>query len=102
MTDRERLLEILNVPIHPHLDVDPLEAVADYLLDNGVTFARDTNAPSWIPVTERLPVQGQEVIVYTGGVLKPCVMGYLFWNPEYDTWARVTHWMPLPEPPESK
>ncbi|MBO7253012.1 MAG: hypothetical protein J6V25_10365 [Oscillospiraceae bacterium] len=39
MTDRERLLQILNVPIHPHLDVDPLEAVADYLLDNGVTFA---------------------------------------------------------------
>ena len=36
MTDRERLLEILNVPIHPHENVDPLEAVADFLLDNGV------------------------------------------------------------------
>ena len=36
MTDRERLLEILNVPIYPHENVDPLEAVADYLLDNGV------------------------------------------------------------------
>ena len=43
MTDRERLLEILNVPIHPHENVDPLEAVADYLLDNGVTFANDNN-----------------------------------------------------------
>ena len=39
MTDRERLLKILSVPIHPRTDVDPLEAVADYLLDNGVTFA---------------------------------------------------------------
>lgn len=39
MTDRERLLEILNKPIFPHEMVDPLEAVADYLLDNGVTFA---------------------------------------------------------------
>ena len=38
MTDRERLLEILNVPIYPHENVDPLEAVADYLLDNGVTI----------------------------------------------------------------
>lgn len=36
MTDRERLLEILNVPIFPHERVDPLEAVADYLLDNDV------------------------------------------------------------------
>ena len=38
MTDRERLLEILNVPIYPHENVDPVEAVADYLLDNGVTI----------------------------------------------------------------
>ena len=36
MTEREQLLQILNTPIHPHLDVDPLEAVADFLLDNGV------------------------------------------------------------------
>jgi hypothetical protein len=41
MTDRERLLEILNKPIFPHENVDPLEAVADYLLDNGVTFKAD-------------------------------------------------------------
>ena len=25
-----------------------------------------------------------------------------FWNPEYDSWARVTHWMPLPEPPKEE
>lgn len=36
MTDREKLLEILDVPIYPHENVDPLEAVADYLLDNDV------------------------------------------------------------------
>lgn len=63
-------------------------------------FAKDTNVPSWIPVTERLPEQGQEVIVYSGGVLKPQVYCYLFWNPNYDSWARVTHWMSLPEPPK--
>ena len=43
MTDREKLIEILRVPIYPHLDADPAEVVADYLLDNGVTFATDNN-----------------------------------------------------------
>ena len=54
----------------------------------------------WIPVSERLPEQGQEVIVYSGGVLKPTVFASQFWNKHYDSWARITHWMPLPEPPK--
>lgn len=37
MTDRDRLIEILKVPIHPKIGVDPAEVVADYLLANGVT-----------------------------------------------------------------
>lgn len=36
MSARERLIEILRQPIFPHELVDPIEAVADYLLDNGV------------------------------------------------------------------
>lgn len=36
MTDRERLIEILKVPIHPKRGVDPAKVVADYLLANGV------------------------------------------------------------------
>lgn len=43
MDDREKLIEILRKPIFPHELVDPIEAVADYLLDNGVTFATDNN-----------------------------------------------------------
>ena len=97
MTDRERLLKILNVPIHPHLDVDPLEAVADYLLDNGVTFAKDTNVPSWIPVSERLPKFGQKVIAYSD-----CVHFCWFWHNDNYSWSKVTHWMPLPEPPKEE
>jgi hypothetical protein len=46
MTDREKLIEILRVPIYPHEQADPAEVVADYLLDNGVTFAKDTNVPT--------------------------------------------------------
>lgn len=69
------------------------ETQADHLIAHGVTVQK------WIPVTERLPEQGQEVIVYSGGVLKPTVFSYQFWNKNYDNWARITHWMPLPEPP---
>jgi hypothetical protein len=46
MTDREKLIEILRVPICPHELADPTEVVADYLLDNGVTFATDNNVGS--------------------------------------------------------
>jgi hypothetical protein len=71
-------------------------AMAISALDNQVSSNK------WIPVSERLPEYGQEVIVYTGNILKPIVMTYTFWNPEYDTWAHVTHWMPLPEPPKGE
>ena len=33
---REKLIEILSVPIYPHELADPAEVVADYLLDNDV------------------------------------------------------------------
>lgn len=36
MTERERLIEILNKKIYPREGADPAEVVADYLLDNGV------------------------------------------------------------------
>ena len=56
----------------------------------------------WIPVTERLPEHGQEVIVYSGNILKPTVFAYQFWNPKYDSWKHITHWMPLPIPPKGE
>ena len=37
MDVREKLIEILRKPIFPHELADPIEAVADYLLDSGVT-----------------------------------------------------------------
>ena len=36
MEMREKLIDILRVPIYPHELADPAEVVADYLLDNGV------------------------------------------------------------------
>ena len=46
---REKLIEILRKPIFPHELVDPTEAVADYLLDNGVTVQE------WVSTKDRLP-----------------------------------------------
>lgn len=40
MTDRERLIEILKKPIYVKEGVDVAIAVADYLLDNGVTISK--------------------------------------------------------------
>ena len=94
-------------------------AVADYLATNA--YINDTaqdvlimvakwidEAPEvngWIPVTERLPgFDTERVLVLMNGDM---ILGY----PKMDTdryvegiWVRygdhVTHWMPLPEPPE--
>lgn len=35
---KEKLMEILRNPIYPHLDADPIEALADYLIDSGVVL----------------------------------------------------------------
>ena len=103
MADRERLLEILNKPIFPHENVDPLEAVADYLLDNGVTFAKDTNVPSWIPVTERLPEKMKDVLVRSmDDFSEVCFWTGYRWEKSWDheVVCSVAYWMPLPEPPQ--
>ena len=89
MDVREKLIEILRKPIFPHEMVDPIEAVADYLLDSGVTVQDNTeisdellkqlrNAPltvlheeptielvqEWISVSERLPQNFVSVLGY--------------------------------------
>ena len=46
MDVREKLVQILSVPIYPHLDADPAEVVADYLLDNGVTITPAVPGPT--------------------------------------------------------
>ena len=55
-------------------------------------------AKRWIPVTERLPDVGIEVLIYSedDGVCVDYYGGDTFGY--YD----VTHWMPLPEPPKEE
>ena len=103
MDVREKLIEILRKPIFPHELVDPTEAVADYLLDSGVTVQE------WISVTERLPEEKVNCIVHYKHAY--CdnddywAIGICFYdgekfqlNPAY----KVTHWMPLPDPPKGE
>ena len=66
----------------------------------------------WIPVTERLPKMYKTVLAYRenlsaeGGytTLEYIVPNFgepTQWKNDLNTWkSKVTHWMPLPEPPE--
>ena len=113
---REKLIEILRKPIFPHELVDPIEAVADYLLDNGVTVQR------WIPISERKPdfelveAKANDLDLYaclcakviTGRknhvvTVKAWYDGERFMDSDcIDITYDVTHWMPLPQPPKGE
>ena len=104
MDVREKLIEILRKPIFPHELVDPTEAVADYLIDSGVTVQE------WISVKDRLPDAGGYVVciakrnpfsrfmpmvarIEKNGWVNPITEQYI---------SEVTHWMPLPQPPKGE
>ena len=102
MDVREKLIEILRKPIFPHELVDPTEAVADYLLDNGVTVQE------WISVKDRLPEAGEYVVCIAKrnpfSMFMPMVVrikknGWV--NPITEQYiSEVTHWMQMPHPPK--
>ena len=113
MDVREKLIEILRKPIFPHELVDPIEAVADYLLDNGVTVQE------WISVKDRLPDNKEhdwvlaQVVEDNGYMHIPRVMEYrqakddwfeesYGWLSEHNGLFSVTHWMPLPDTPKGE
>lgn len=59
--------------------------------------------PSWIPITDRLPESGQRVIVCRkdGRVEQGVYLGVNGWWKVYGTNTKsITHWMPMPAPPE--
>lgn len=117
--DREKMIQLLSVPIYPHLDADPAEVVADYLLDNGVTFATDNNdGGKWTRV-EMPPKKEGRYLVYdevTGNYFdaffdEGCQEfgeWVPYFNPdtlgledhEWREYCSITHWKPLPELPE--
>lgn len=102
MTDREKLIELLNEVADNAVNIPTdgfIAYLADHLIANGVTFAKDTDVPSkWISVEDDLP-KG-DCFVYeanSGNVYRGCgaeVLAAADWN--------VTHWMPMPDPPKEE
>ena len=110
---REKLIELLNIGLD-NIDRGALpwavEMLADNLIASGVTIATDNNVGhKWIPVAERLPKESGDYLAYCGN-------GYIGLMP-YSTQYKllytfdgcgtkhaiaVTHWMPLPQPPEGE
>ena len=110
MDVREKLIEILRKPIFPHELVDPTEAVADYLLDSGVTVQE------WISVNDKLPPYNRDVLVYRPNMaMKILVDNYAgYYGEDDDEWHEgwalygedadgnpvITHWAYLHQPPK--
>ena len=82
------------------------------LVRDAADVIEELSKPKWIPVTERLPEDGSDVLAYLKyadnsriaaanyykGTWQDCVMGRLYLTEE----GFVTHWMPLPEPPQEE
>lgn len=104
----EAVLEEAGSLEYTYKDLCSIEA--DYMITNGVTVQE------WISVDDRLPENDVMVIGYT-----PCdgfmFVGYYHEEPKYDwkVWRivtamrstkvmtkKVTHWMPLPQPPKEE
>lgn len=102
MNDREKLIELIQAAVGCCTEYWS-GLIADHLLANGVTFQQ------WIPVSERRP---EENDVYIVSALDGHDRRITFaqWQNRLKRWYltgarsywKVTHWMPLPEPPKGE
>lgn len=64
--------------------------------------------PGWIQVGTKLPKVGEVVLAWSGDYPKPQIVVFRgedqwkYEGEEHFALAYVTHWMPLPEPPETR
>ena len=105
MDTREKLIELLNGVLTTE-DVTTSKEVADHLISHGVTVQE------WISVKDRLPEDNERVLVYhddgmirfginKGGFADVVSTAYLQ-NHHSTCFSKVTHWMPLPQPPKGE
>ena len=107
---REKLIELLvNSPGLCTLSGKEEEFAenADWLIANGVTLDNQVSSSKWISVKDRLPFaeygESDDVLAITElGVMRTLYFdggNWCFQNGECCS-HKVTHWMPLPEPPK--
>ena len=113
MDDREKLIDLIVDAKRTDPETGSFtEYLADYLISNGVTVQE------WISVDDRLPEEDDNYIVTacdegcsagegiwysTVVVVAEYYKGSWTWydgGREYSLEGIVTHWMPMPEPPE--
>ena len=110
MDVREKLVELIKDGIRKGLRAKgddrldySFEDVADHLIANGVTVQE------WISVDDRLPEEKVDCIVHYKHAY--CnndgywAIGFCFYDGEkfrIDLAYKVTHWMPMPEPPKGE
>ena len=86
----------LNDPAH----IKASEYGADYSYYNDALNALE-NQPKWISVEERLPEENTSVIAaFEDGHVFQALYAYDGWDLWEGCTGKITHWMPLPEPPE--
>jgi hypothetical protein len=89
---------------------DAVRAVEEYLGCREQIVEQVSQAfakQGWIPVSERMPEEDEDVLVFTKDSQPEMHVASLdedgIWYPSHgDGWEfpDVTHWMPLPEPPK--
>lgn len=84
------------------------------LLQQAADAIEELSKPRWIPVTERLPENDQDVLVmvhwrdYPENMMcygRKYKTRWYLWNGELGELIKgfdITHWMPLPQPPKEE
>lgn len=106
VTLRMAVNEVVAVNTVEYVNGEQIDALAAELKERQYRLAR------WIPVEERLPEEGEQVIVWMPDCPHhPCGMDIgscmtdswgVSWMVSGGRSAFPTHWMPLPKPPEVK
>ena len=107
MNVREKLIELISkakyICANDYSDHTEDEYIADTLLDSGVTVQE------WVDVKDRLPEEsGMYIVTANDGHAQR--VSFVQWQKKNRMWNltgarsywRVTHWMPLPEPPKGE